>query len=82
MSNQPVPVDDKLILLGFPAENGMIVQHKHLALVSSLPQEEQRSGQAADSAADNNAVERLARVDNILGEVLELPIANSMSGIG
>ena len=67
-------VDYKFVALGFASENGMIVQHEHFAVVSRLPQEEQRRRQAADSTADNYTIKNLTGVDNIFRKVVKLAI--------
>ena len=71
VSHQPVTVDLELVALGFAAEDRVIVQHQAGHAGTRPPVEDQRRGQTADAAADDDAVVRLAGLDCGRGKRVE-----------
>ena len=58
-------IHHKLIALGFPAEDGMIVQHQAGTIPAALPNEKQRCRQPADATTDNNAIKHFTGINNV-----------------
>ena len=81
MRHQAVAVDEKLIALGFAAEDRMIVDDQTVLPFACQLLEDQRSGQTADAASDDYTVAGLSRVDNVRGESFEFAVPNAVPGL-
>ena len=81
MRHQAVAVDEKLIALGFTAEDRMIVHDQTVLPFARQLLEDQRSGQTADTATDDYTVAGLSRVDNVRGESFEFAVPNAVPGL-
>src|SRR4051812_1559653 len=55
MRDQPLSINQKLVLFGFSSENGMVLKDQTLEFRAGLPLKEQSRRQSADSPANNDA---------------------------
>src|ERR1700733_1666967 len=79
MGHQPMAINLEFIALGFSPENWMIIKDQAFANFPRLPHEEESRRQSTDSAADDNAIIYLTRIDRRCGKRLKLAVANSVA---
>jgi len=77
MNDESLTVDFKFVAFGFAAKDGMVVENE-TRFAGTGSGEEERRGEAADAAADNDAIEEFGGVGD--GELLafEFVVANGV----
>src|SRR5262245_32336795 len=80
MSNQSLTIYQKFILLGFPAEDRVILKYQARHLRCGLSREKERCGQSANSTADNYAIVRLACIDDVFRKGIVKIVADAVPG--
>src|SRR5580704_4132488 len=81
MCDQPLPIDQELILFGFAAEDGVILKDQTLHALAGLALEEQRGGQSADSAADDHTIVSFPGINDIVRRSIVNGITNGVAGL-
>ena len=77
--HQPFAIHFEFVALGFASEDGMVVQNQTVS-TRMLACMEERRGEAADSATDNNAIIFFARVGDVGLFAFKDVVANSVPG--
>ena len=81
VANQPLAIDHELVLLGFPAEDWMVVEHEARPALRRMALKEEGRSESADASSHHGQIDLLTGVDRVRRERVEVRVADDVCGV-